>query len=71
MNTQVELEDDTQRFEFGRNLPKGPFDLVVLAVAHSDIVALGVDRLNALMSEDGLIYDIKGIVPAEHSGGRI
>ena len=53
------------------DLPVGPFDAVVLAVAHGEIVALGADRLKALLTDGGLIYDIKGIVPPELSGGRI
>jgi len=53
------------------DLPEGPFDAVVLAVAHSEIVALGPEVLNALLSEGGLIYDIKGIVPPESRGGGI
>jgi UDP-N-acetyl-D-galactosamine dehydrogenase len=53
------------------DLPKGPFDALVLAVAHSDIVALGPEVLNDMLCEGGLIYDIKGIVPPETRGGGI
>jgi UDP-N-acetyl-D-galactosamine dehydrogenase len=53
------------------DLPGGPFDAVVLAVAHNDIVALGPEALKALLCEGGLIYDIKGIVPPEIRGGGI
>ncbi len=53
------------------DLPGGPFDAVVLAVAHAEIVELDEHRLKALLTKGGLIYDIKGIVPAELSGGRI
>jgi UDP-N-acetyl-D-galactosamine dehydrogenase len=53
------------------DIPEGPFDAVVLAVAHSDIVSLAPEALNALLSEGGLIYDIKGIVPPEMRGGGI
>lgn len=52
-------------------LPEGPFDAAVLAVAHSDVAGLGVDRLRALLGPGGLIYDIKNVVPAHESGGRI
>lgn len=52
-------------------LPEGPFDTIVLAVKHNAIVALGADRLQALLSDGGLIYDIKGVVPPEQSDARI
>ncbi|MCG8558785.1 MAG: nucleotide sugar dehydrogenase [Hyphomicrobiales bacterium] len=52
-------------------LPEGPFDTIVLAVRHDAIVALGADRLQALLGDGGLIYDIKGVVPAEQSDARI
>lgn len=52
-------------------LPKGPFDAAVLAVAHADISGLGVDRIKALLGPEGLIYDIKNVIPAHESGGRI
>ena len=54
-----------------RELPSGPFDAVVLAVAHSEITDLGLGRIKALLSPSGLIYDIKNIVPPSESGGRI
>ena len=67
-------QEDAMR-EYGvaisSDLPGGPFDAVVLAVAHSDIVALGPEALKALLCEGGLIYDIKGIVPPELRGGGI
>lgn len=53
------------------DLPDRKFDAVILAVGHSDIAAMGSERLNALLVEGGLIYDIKGVLPKEQSGGRI
>ncbi|MGI9383802.1 MAG: UDP binding domain-containing protein, partial [Methyloligellaceae bacterium] len=66
---------DVARSEYGlaieNALPEGPFDAILLAVKHDAIVALGADRLEALLCDGGLIYDIKGIVPAEQSDVRI
>lgn len=52
-------------------LPEGPFDAIILAVRHDAIIALGTENLSKLLTDDGLIYDIKGILPADKSGGRI
>lgn len=52
-------------------LPDGPFEAVVLAVAHDAITALGPGRIRGLLAEAGLVYDIKGILPPEHSEARI
>ena len=52
-------------------LPEGPFDAAVLAVAHTDISQMGSDRIKGLLSSHGIIYDIKNIIPAEASSGRI
>jgi len=52
-------------------LPDGPFDVVVLAVPHSEIVALGEERIEGLLSEGGLLYDLKSILPPHESRVRI
>jgi UDP-N-acetyl-D-galactosamine dehydrogenase len=52
-------------------LPKGPFDAVVLAVRHDEIIELGSDVINSLLSPGGLIYDLKAILPASASHARI
>ncbi|MEY8020106.1 nucleotide sugar dehydrogenase [Muriicola sp. SD30] len=40
-----------------RDLPEGPFDAVVLAVAHKEYLQL---RLRELLKEKGILYDVKG-----------
>ena len=42
-------------------LPEGPFDAVVLAVAHSEFRALGSQGVRALLGDKGLVYDVKGL----------
>jgi len=46
-------------------LPPGPFDLVLLAVPHGDYVAMGEDKLRALLADGGTLADLKGVL-----GGR-
>ena len=50
-------------------LPKGPFDAIILAVKHDPIAALGEAGIKALLAPGGLIYDLKGILPPEVSHG--
>jgi UDP-N-acetyl-D-galactosamine dehydrogenase len=52
-------------------LPKGPFDAVILAVKHEPIAKLGANGINALLAPGGLIYDLKGILPPDVSHARI
>ncbi|MCA0919165.1 nucleotide sugar dehydrogenase [Pseudooceanicola nanhaiensis] len=42
-------------------LPEGPFDAVVLAVAHAEFRALGAQGVRALLGDKGLVYDVKGL----------
>lgn len=52
-------------------LPKGPFDAVVLAVRHDTFASLGEARLRELLVRDGLLYDIKEVLPVPSSDARI
>src|SRR3990170_1352644 len=52
-------------------MPQGPFDAVILAVKHDEIARLGADFINKLLAADGLIYDLKGVLPAAASHARI
>jgi UDP-N-acetyl-D-galactosamine dehydrogenase len=52
-------------------LPKGPFDAVILTVKHEQIARLGEAGIKALLAPGGLIYDLKGILPPGVSHARI
>ena len=52
-------------------LPQGPFDAIILAVKHAPITALGEAGVKALLAPDGLIYDLKGVLPPDASHARI
>ena len=54
-------------------LPDGPFDGIVLAVAHDEIVALGEEGTRRLLRSSGptLVYDVKGVLPPTVSDGRL
>ena len=48
-------------------LPKGPFDTIVLGVAHSEFFNMNFDNL---LAKNGLIYDVKGII-RDNVDGRL
>ncbi|MBQ9398820.1 MAG: nucleotide sugar dehydrogenase [Bacteroidales bacterium] len=50
------------------NLPEGPFDAVVLAVAHKDFEMLDVRKL---VREGGVVYDVKGVLPRDLVDARL
>jgi UDP-N-acetyl-D-galactosamine dehydrogenase len=52
--------------EATNELPKGKFDAVVLAVAHKEFQEL---KLDGLKTEDGIVYDVKGIL--ENANGKL
>lgn len=43
-----------------QTLPAGPYDAIVLTVAHDEFLSLD---LEALKSANGIVYDVKGILP--------
>lgn len=49
-------------------LSGGRFDAIILAVAHREF--LGLD-LKSLLNENGIIYDVKGILPRDIIDGRL
>ncbi len=57
--------------EIAATLPDGPFEAIVLAVPHREIMALAPARLRALLSDAGLIYDLKAALPKNASDVRL
>jgi len=49
----------------------GAYDAIVIAVAHDEFRALGVDGLRRLANGRGVIYDIKGIFPKDAVDARL
>ena len=52
-------------------LPAGPYDATVLAVRHDAIVELCGNGLGKLLKADGIVYDIKQLVPPGESHARL
>ncbi|MEQ9098124.1 MAG: nucleotide sugar dehydrogenase [Imperialibacter sp.] len=49
-------------------LPEGKFDAVILAVAHKEFAQLDI---RSLVSDNGVVYDVKGILPKAIVDGRL
>jgi UDP-N-acetyl-D-galactosamine dehydrogenase len=49
----------------------GAYDAIVVAVAHDEFRAMGVDGLRRLAGDRAVIYDIKGIFPKEAVDARL
>jgi UDP-N-acetyl-D-glucosamine/UDP-N-acetyl-D-galactosamine dehydrogenase len=66
---------DEVKLEYGLDLsvdmPKGPFDAVVLAVRHDEFAELGEKKFRQLLVSGGLVYDLKEVLPVAHSDARI
>ena len=60
--------DTTRNTLVSHQLPQGPFDAAVLAVAHDQFRSLD---LRALVPQPGVIYDVKGILPREIIDARL
>jgi UDP-N-acetyl-D-galactosamine dehydrogenase len=67
----IELAKHEYGLKLTSELPKGPFDAIILAVKHEPIAKMGEDGIKALLAPGGLIYDLKGILPPGVSHARI
>jgi UDP-N-acetyl-D-galactosamine dehydrogenase len=52
-------------------LEAGNYDGIILAVAHDDIIALGVDGIRALGKPGAALYDVKSVLPQDAVDQRL
>jgi UDP-N-acetyl-D-galactosamine dehydrogenase len=68
-------EPDEARKEYGITLVSDPapgqYAAMVLAVAHKEYACLSGAEFRSLLQENGLVFDLKGVLPAEHSDLRL
>lgn len=67
----VKLAQHEYGIKITNTLPAGPFDAIVLAVNHEQIALMGETAIRGLLTPNGLIYDIKGVLPATASHARL
>ncbi|RRQ22809.1 Vi polysaccharide biosynthesis UDP-N-acetylglucosamine C-6 dehydrogenase TviB [Thiohalobacter thiocyanaticus] len=49
----------------------GSYDAIILAVAHSQFVEMGADRIRALGKPDAVLFDVKYVLPPDTVDGRL
>lgn len=49
----------------------GAFDAIILAVAHREFREMGAEAIRAWLKPNGVIYDVKGVLPKEKVDGRL
>ena len=49
----------------------GPYDALILAVAHRDFIDMGAFGLHALGKPKSVLYDVKAVLPANQVDGRL
>jgi UDP-N-acetyl-D-galactosamine dehydrogenase len=54
--------------EIVNQLPDSKFDAVILAVAHDQFKSLDV---KALLKDNGVVYDVKGVLDRDKVDGRL
>jgi UDP-N-acetyl-D-galactosamine dehydrogenase len=69
------VEPDNAKDEYGIDLvvdpEQGVYDAVIIAVGHDRFSRLGAEGLRALCKPDGILYDVKYLLPADAVDGRL
>ncbi|MCU7943191.1 MAG: Vi polysaccharide biosynthesis UDP-N-acetylglucosamine C-6 dehydrogenase TviB [Candidatus Thiodiazotropha sp. (ex Cardiolucina cf. quadrata)] len=68
--SQVEAEE-----EYGlrpiSDIKEGEYDAVILAVAHREFQQMGVEKIRTLCKENGVLFDVKNVLPANAVDARL
>lgn len=59
------------KIEMLKQLPEGHFDAIILAVAHQQFKEMGSEAIHRLGKPQHIVYDIKHILPATETDGRL
>ncbi len=79
-NAKVDVYDpwanaEDARHEYGitpvTKLESGRYDALILAVAHDEFRAVGAEKLCALDKTPCVLFDVKGMLPADQTDGRL
>ena len=50
---------------------QGAYQAIVLAVAHEQFSELGIDKIRAFGTPDGIVFDVKYLFPSDQTDGRL
>jgi UDP-N-acetyl-D-galactosamine dehydrogenase len=78
--TQVDVYDpwvshEEAEQEYGLSpiseIKEGEYDAVILAVAHREFKQMGAEKIRAFCKENGVLFDVKNILPADMADARL
>ncbi len=73
--TDCWADNDEARHEYGIDLldtpNKGEYDAVMLAVPHREYAALSASELRAFLKDNGVLFDLKGVLPLGEANLRL
>ena len=73
--TDCWADNDEARHEYGIDLldtpNKGEYDAVMLAVPHREYAALSASELRAFLKDNGVLFDLKGVLPLGEADLRL
>jgi UDP-N-acetyl-D-galactosamine dehydrogenase len=52
-------------------LKEGTYDAVILAVAHKEFAEMGSEKIRKLCKENGVLFDVKNVLPVSEVDGRL
>jgi UDP-N-acetyl-D-galactosamine dehydrogenase len=67
----VDNARDIYKIELVTDPQPGVYDAVIIAVAHDQLRDLGAEKLRAFCKADGVLYDVKYLLPAAAVDGRL
>jgi UDP-N-acetyl-D-galactosamine dehydrogenase len=80
-HTKVDVYDpwidvDEARHEYGLECltsqpERGKYAAIILAVGHRQFIELGAEKIRAFGEPDAVLYDVKGVLPADTVDGRL
>ncbi|MCG8486319.1 MAG: Vi polysaccharide biosynthesis UDP-N-acetylglucosamine C-6 dehydrogenase TviB [Chromatiales bacterium] len=53
------------------SLAEGTYDAVILAVAHQEFQQMGAEKIRALCKENGVLFDVKNVLPVDGVDARL
>jgi UDP-N-acetyl-D-galactosamine dehydrogenase len=69
------VDPDEAEHEYGLHpiteLQEGAYEAVILAVAHKEFAEMGSEKIRALCKEDGVLFDVKNLLPVDAVDARL
>lgn len=53
------------------NLQNGFYDAIILAVSHKQFIEMGEKKIRNLLKPNGIIFDLKGMLPSDAVDERL